>query len=173
MYSKITNVVLILMFTVAGICAQEKAKTSGASERDEAMIRANVEQLMKGWNAKSGAEFAKPFAEDADYVIINGMQLKGRPAISEGHQRIFDTIYKNSTLTGEVTQLRFLRPDVAIVHARGVLNVTMPDNSTQSNNARITLVMAKNKDKWEIAAFQNTQIQPPPQQQQGNRQPQK
>jgi uncharacterized protein (TIGR02246 family) len=162
MYSKITNVVLVLMFTVTGICAQEKAKTSGASERDEAMIRANVEQLMKGWNAKSGAEFAKPFAEDADYVIINGLQLKGRPAISEGHQRIFDTIYKNSTLAYEITQLRFLRPDVALVHVRAVLSVTTPGNSTQSNNARITLVMTKRKYAWTIDAFQNTQIQPPP-----------
>lgn len=171
MYSKITNVVLILLFTVAGLCAQEKAKTSGAGDKDEIMIRANVEQIVKGWNTRSGAEFAKPFAEDADYVIINGMQLKGRPAIGEGHQRIFDTIFKNSTLAYEITQLRLLRPDVALVHVRAVLSVTAPDNSTQSNNARITLVMTKNKDRWEIAAFQNTQIQPPPQQ--GNRQQQK
>lgn len=172
MYSKITNVVLILMFAVAGLYAQEKAKTPAANNKDEAMIRANVEQAAKGWNTKSGAEFAKPFAEDADYVVINGMQIKGRPAINEGHQRIFDTIYKNSTLAYEITQIRFLRPDVAVVHVRTALSVTAPDNSTRTSDGRITLVMTKNKDKWEIAAFQNTQIQPPPQQQQQQQQQQ-
>jgi uncharacterized protein (TIGR02246 family) len=159
MYSKITNAVLILMFAAAGFYAQEKAKTSEAS-KDEAAIRANVEQLAKGWNAKSGAEFAKPFAEDSDYVVINGMHVKGRAANAEGHQGIFDTIYKNSTLSVSVEQIRFLRPDVAVVHVRSALSVTR-ENSTQTGNGRITLVMTKNKDKWEIAAFQNTSIQAP------------
>jgi uncharacterized protein (TIGR02246 family) len=145
------------MFAVISFHAQEKAK---GNDKDETMIRANVEQMAKGWNAKSGAEFAKPFAEDADYVIVNGMQIKGRAAIAEGHQGIFDTIYKISTLTLSVEQIRFLRPDVAVVHVRAALNFTR-ENSTRTNNARITLVMTKNKDKWEIAAFQNTQIQTP------------
>ncbi|HEX8369039.1 MAG TPA: SgcJ/EcaC family oxidoreductase [Pyrinomonadaceae bacterium] len=159
MYSKITSVILVLIFTAIGVSAQEKAKTSEAS-KDETMIRASVEQMAKGWNAKSGAEFAKPFAEDADYVVINGMQIKGRAVIDKGHQDIFDTIYKNSTLAVSVEQLRYLRPDVAIVHVLSTLSVTQ-ENSTRSHNAKITLVMTKNKDKWEIAAFQNTQIQAP------------
>lgn len=161
MYSKITNVVLILMFAAVGFHAQEKAKTSGAVDKDETAIRASVEQMVKGWNAKSGVEFAKPFAEDADYVVINGMQIKGRAAIAEGHQSIFDTFYKNSTLAYAVEQMRFLRSDVAVVHVRAALTATQGD-STRTNNARITLVMTKNKDKWEIAAFQNTSIQAPP-----------
>ena len=159
MYSKITNVFLILMFTAVSFYAQEKAKTSEAS-RDEAAIRANVEQMAKGWNAKSGAEFAKPFAEDADYVIVNGMQIKGRAIIDKSHQDIFDTIYKNSTVSVSVEQIRFLRPDVALVHVRSSLSVTR-ENSTRTTSGKITLVMTKNKDNWEVAAFQNTQIQAP------------
>lgn len=163
MYSKITNVILILMFAAIGVFAQEKAKTSDDKKsKDEAMIRANVEQAMKGWNAKSGAEFAKPFAEDADYVIINGMHIKGRAVIDKGHQQIFDTIYKNSSLAVTVEQIRFLRPDVAVVHIRSALTVTTPENSTRTGEGRITMVMLKNQDRWEIAAFQNTPIQAPP-----------
>lgn len=161
MCSKITNVILILVFTAASFYAQEKAKTSGAGDKDEAAIRANVEQMMKGWNAKSGAEFAKPFAEDADYVVVNGMKIKGREAIDKGHQQIFDTIYKVSALTVNVEQIRFLRPDVAVVHVHSALSVTR-GNSMQTGNARITMVMTKNQNRWEIAAFQNTPIQAPP-----------
>ena len=133
------------------------AQNDPAKTPDEAAIRGNVEQIVKGWNMKSGAEFAKPFAEDADYVIINGMKIKGRTAIDKGHQAIFETIYKNSSLSYTVEQIRFLRPDVAVVHVLAALKVTQGD-TTQTSNARITLVMSKNNEKWEIAAFQNTPI---------------
>ena len=148
----LTIIASLFLFTV---CAN--AQTDAAKASDEAAIRANVEQIVKGWNAKSGAEFAKPFAEDADYVVINGMKIKGRTAIDKGHQGIFDTIYKNSVLSYAVEQLRFLRPDVAVVHVRAVLKVTEGEQ-TETGNARLTLVMTKNNDKWEIAAFQNTSI---------------
>ncbi len=154
---KIMSIISILVFTAVGLSAQEKARGSDM-RKDEAAIRANVGQMVKGWNAKSGAEFAKPFAADSDYVVINGVHLKGRAANAEGHQHIFDTIYKNSTLVYTVEQIRFLRPDVAVVHVSGLLKVTQGD-LTQEGNARITLVMTKSKGKWEIAAFQNTGIQ--------------
>ena len=86
--------------------------------------------------------------------------IKGRAAINAGHQQIFDTVYKNSTLSYTVEQIRFLRPDVAVVHVQAALKVTQ-ENSTQTGNARITLVMLKNDSKWEIVAFQNTSIQTP------------
>lgn len=154
---KFISVISILVFTAIGLSAQEKVKVSDTA-KDEAAIRANVEQMAKGWNAKNGAEFAKPFAEDSDYVVINGMHIKGRAANAEGHQRIFDTIYKNSTLAYTIEQIRFLRPDVAVVHVSASLKV-MQGDSTQNHNARITLVMTKNKGIWEIAAFQNTGIE--------------
>lgn len=153
----ITNIILVLIFTAAGIAAQEKAKTADTS-RDETAIRANVEQMVKGWNMKSGAEFAKPFAEDSDYVVINGFHIKGRAANAAGHQRIFDTIYKNSTLAYTVENIRFVRFDVAVVHVLAMMK--MPQgNSTQTFNARITMVMVRNEGKWEITAFQNTAIE--------------
>ena len=122
---------------------------------DEAAIRENVKQLEDGWNTKSGALFAKPFAEDADYVIINGMYIKGRPVIEKAHQEIFDTIYKETTIKLAVKQVRFLRPDVAVVHVAG--ERTGPAKDVQ-HKAFITVVMTKESQGWTIAAFQNTGI---------------
>lgn len=156
MLKKFTILVFVLCAANVNIFAQ---KTDGKA-KDEAMIRANVRQMEKGWNAKSGAEFAKPFAEDADYVVINGLHIKGRDANAEGHQRIFDTIYKNIDITLVVERIRFLRPDVAIVHVAAARKSTAQEAvSNTTMNARITMTMVKNKGKWEIAAFQNTQIQ--------------
>lgn len=121
---------------------------------DEAAMREAVKQLEAGWNTKSGAVFAKPFAEDADYVVINGSYIKGRAAIGSGHQRIFDTIYKDTNLTLNVKQIRFLRGDVAVVHVEG--RRTGPGKETY--DAMLTLTMTKEKQGWVIAAFQNTAV---------------
>ena len=128
-----------------------------ADGADEAAIRENVRQMEAGWNAKSGAQFARPFAADADYVIINGMYIKGQEVIAQAHQRIFDTIYKESTVSLSVKQVRMLRPDVAVVHVTGANKFTR-DGETRTTEAIITLVMTKESGAWRIAAFQNTQV---------------
>jgi uncharacterized protein (TIGR02246 family) len=153
----IAGILLTLIFTAIAISAQEKAKVVDTS-KDEAEIRANVEQMVKGWNMKSGEEFAKPFAENSDFVVINGTHVKGRAENVKGHQYIFDTIYKDSSLAAVVNQIRFLRPDVALVH--GVSTLTAKVNGEErKGSGMITLVMVKNNGKWEIASFQNTAIQ--------------
>ena len=122
---------------------------------DEAAIRVNVKQMASGWNTKSGALFATPFAEDADYVVINGNYIKGRADIEQGHQRIFDTIFKDTMIALNVKQIRFLRPEVAVVHVSG-----RRDSPTKEliEEALITMVMTKEKQGWKIAAFQNTAV---------------
>jgi len=124
---------------------------------DEAAMRESVKQLETGWNTKSGAVFANPFAEDADYVVINGMYFKGRAAIETAHQRIFDTIFKDTKIRLTVKQIRFLRPDVAVIHVNG-----HRDGPTKelTGDAILTLVMTKEQQGWTIAAFQNTSVAP-------------
>jgi uncharacterized protein (TIGR02246 family) len=134
--------------------AAQPAFATDARADDDAAIRENVRQLEAGWNSRSGALFAKPFAEDADYVVINGMHIRGREAIDKGHQRIFDTIFKNTTLSLSVRQTRYLRPDVAVVHVSGRLK-----SPQDEGEAAIVLVMSKEKNGWEIVAFQNTQVE--------------
>lgn len=124
---------------------------------DEAAMRESVKQLESGWNTKSGALFAKPFAEDADYVVINGIYIKGRAAIETAHQRIFDTIYKDTNISLTVKQVRFLRPDVAVVHVTGHREGPTKE---LSGDAILTLVMTKDQNRWTIAAFQNTSVAP-------------
>ncbi|HSL55301.1 MAG TPA: SgcJ/EcaC family oxidoreductase [Pyrinomonadaceae bacterium] len=122
---------------------------------DEAALRESVKQMETGWNTRSGALFAKPFADDADYVVINGMYIKGRAVIESQHQRIFDTIYKDTNITLTVKQIRFLRPDVAVIHVEG--RRTGPTKEL-TQEAMLTLMMTKEKQGWVIAAFQNTAV---------------
>ena len=157
----LTSIKLLTAIATCTLCLfNVSAQEAGASEtraEDEAAIRENVRQMEAGWNTKSGALFAKPFADDADYVVINGMYLKGRAAIEKAHQQIFNTVFKNTTVSLSVKQIRFLRPDVAVVHVTG--HKDAPENERELvSDAIVTLVMTKDKQGWKIAAFQNTQI---------------
>jgi len=129
------------------------ARASG--NPDETAIREAVQQMEDGWNKKSGSLFATPFAEDADYVVINGMHIKGRQIIESAHQRIFDTIYKDTKVKLAVKQMRFLRPDVAVVHVNGHRDGPTTD---LVGDAILTLVITREKQVWKIVAFQNTGV---------------
>jgi uncharacterized protein (TIGR02246 family) len=147
----------ILVFTAIIAAAGVSAQKADDRSADETMIRANVAQLEKGWNAKNGADFAKPFAEDAAYVVINGMRIKSRLVIAKAHQGIFDTIYKNTTLALTIDAIRFLGPDVAVVQVSGSMKL-VEGEATRTERARMTHVMTKTGDRWEIVAFQNTRL---------------
>ncbi len=153
---KIITLVTALAIVLAACALAATARATDSS--DEAAIRDNVRQMETGWNRKSGALFARPFAEDADYVVINGMHIRGREAIDKGHQHIFDTFYKGPPSASSVEQVRHLRPDVAIVHVRARHHEPHARQARAQSEARITLVMSKEKDGWKNAAFQNTQI---------------
>jgi len=134
------------------------AQTLQNSSTDEAAIRQVVQQVQNGWNAHDGKAFAAPFAPDADYVVVNGTKVKGREAIEKGHTAIFSTIYKGSHNVGTVKSIRFLRPDVAIVHVEWNLEFRA-GGEMRKGHAMNTMVMTKDGGKWNIAAFQNTPIQ--------------
>ena len=143
----------LFTFALAAVCLRAQDGHSA----DEAAIRQNLKQMESGWNTKSGELFAKPFAEDADYVVINGMYIKGRKAIETGHQQIFDTIYKDTKITLAVKQIRFLRADVAVAHVNAHREGPTKELTA---DAFLTLVLTKEKQGWTIAAFQNTQVVP-------------
>lgn len=134
-----------------------KTTALNTSAPDEAAIRENVRLMEAGWNTKQGALFAKPFAENADYVVINGRYLQGREVIEKAHQQIFSTVFKDTTIRLAVKQIRFLRPDVAIVHVTGHRE-GLENRKELTSDAFMTLVMTRDQQGWRIAAFQNTQI---------------
>jgi uncharacterized protein (TIGR02246 family) len=131
--------------------------------RDEQAVRALVRQVQDGWNAGDGAAFAAPFADDANYVAPHGQPTHGRATIAHGHQAIFDTMYKNSTNTFTVEAVRFLRPDVAVVHVHHHLRLAEPvpwftGETVRGTQARSTWVVTRDGGTWRVAALHNSAI---------------
>ena len=119
----------------------------------ELEVRSVAKALEEAWNAGSGEGFARPFAADADFVDIRGDHHHGREAIANGHQAIFDTVYRGTTVVYEVVAVRDLG-DVRIVHCsaelRGAENVLPPNNGSI-----FSMVLVKDGN-WQIVSFHNT-----------------
>jgi uncharacterized protein (TIGR02246 family) len=133
---------------------------AGAPSSDAAAVRALYAQLMDGWNAGSGEAFAAPFADKCDFVAFDGTRFSGREAIARFHEPLFKTHLKGTRLAGDVTDVRWLSPTVALMHARGG---TIPRGRTRPAPERDsvqTLVAARVDGAWRLVAFQNTRVRP-------------
>ena len=128
---------------------------------DEAALRALYQQLMDGWNKGSGDAFASVFTEDGDLIGFDGTHLKGREEIAPFHQQLFDKWLKGSRLVGQVKDVRFLSPDVALMHAVGGTVMRGKTDPVPERDSIQTLVAIRQEDgEWRLAAFQNTRLHP-------------
>lgn len=134
------------------------AQTSTDTSTNNTQIRELVKTIENGWAKKDGTLFAKPFAENADYVIINGMHIKGRAAIAAGHQGIFNTIYKETNIKTEVQSIRYIRPDIAIAHFTSHLTGVVNGEKIEGKG-QISITVEKTTSGWQIVSFQNTKVE--------------
>ena len=123
--------------------------------QDELAVRSLVDGLVAGWNAQDGAAFARPFAADADFTNVMGLRARGRETIARGHDEIFATLFKDTTLAATVEQIRFLRPDVAA--AEVVFTLRKKDGAPWGGFPRslASFIAVRDGEAWSIAVFRN------------------
>ena len=129
--------------------------------RDNAAIEALFRQLADAWNSGDTETFGSLFDEDADYVVFNGVHLKGRQQIAETHRQLFQGPLKGTRIEGGGggQTVRYLCPHVALVHNSGGLRRPGESEVSPEQNSVQTFVLMKRGDRWSIAAFQNTRVQ--------------
>lgn len=127
---------------------------------DERAIHELFERLLEDWARGDGYAYGSRFTEDADYVAFDGTHTKGRQDISASHQELFDRWLKGSRLTGRVLGVKFLAPDVALVHASGGTVVRGKTKPSPERDSIQTLVVVKRKGEWCFAAFHNSRVRP-------------
>src|SRR5262245_2027404 len=134
--------------------------TRGPSEAEAGKVRALYTRAMDGWNQGSGDAFVAPFAEDADFVAFEGERFRGREELARVHGEEFKRHLKGTRLVGDVTDLRFLTNDIAVMHATGGTTLRGKSEPAPERHSIQTLVAAKGSDEWQIVAFQNTRVRP-------------
>jgi uncharacterized protein (TIGR02246 family) len=116
-----------------------------------------VSRLEKAWNAADGSAYGEAFTADADFVAIRGDAHSGAEAIGAGHQHIFDTIYRGSTIRCEVVRARKLDDHVILAQVKSTM--TAPSGPLAGEHAAMaTVVLVPEGDDWRVAAFHNTLI---------------
>jgi uncharacterized protein (TIGR02246 family) len=128
------------------------------TKTDEGAIRDVVAGMSAAWEAGDGAAFAEFYAEDADQTVWSGRYIKGRDDIREGHQQIFDSIYKDTRMDKKIKAIRFITDDVCLVHLEST--IVGPESSLGSGmQSRPLLVLKRQADgRWLIEALQNTPV---------------
>jgi uncharacterized protein (TIGR02246 family) len=135
-----------------------QAQTTQSYSADEAAIRDLFRKVLDDWGRGDGYAYGSRFTEDADYVAFEGTHTRGREEISSSHQELFDKWLKGTRLVGRVESVRFLSPDVALVHATGSTVFPGEDRPRPSRDSIQTLVAVKREGGWIFTAFQNNRI---------------
>ena len=123
--------------------------------------------LQESWNRHDMVTFAAQFTQDADFVNVLGMHLRGRPAIEAQHIAIHKTVFRNSQLRALGQSIRFLAPQIAVAH----LDWEMTGHETPAvegwklpatRKGVLTAVLVAESDNWRITALHNTDTVPVP-----------
>ncbi len=123
-----------------------------------------VKQIERGWqeawNRHDMKALAVLVAEDVDFITVSGIWLKGRKSFEEHHARVHVMQFKESVWTTTDVQVKFLKPDIALVHVSwGLRGDKDPDGTPrQPRRGIFTRVVTKHGGKWLIQASQNTDI---------------
>ena len=135
-------------------------RTIGARNPDEVAIRELFGLLLDDWGRGDGEAYGSRFTEDAEYVAFDGTRTRGRREIAASHQQLFDKFLKGTRLTGRVLSMKFVRPDVALIHATGGTVMRDKTKPSPERDSIQTLVAVREGAEWRFAAFHNSRVRP-------------
>jgi uncharacterized protein (TIGR02246 family) len=114
----------------------------------------------EAWNRHDMKALAALVAEDVDFITVSGTWLKGRKAFHGSQARLHTMQFKDSVWTTTDVQVKFLKPDIALVHVSwGMKGDKDPDGTPrQLGRGIFTRVVTKQGGRWLIQASQTTNI---------------
>jgi uncharacterized protein (TIGR02246 family) len=128
-----------------------------ADPGDAETIRTAMEDQWAAWNSGHMVRDGD-FTPDCDYVTFDGTELHGLEENRRAHDQFGRGALRGSVLTGKVRRVRFITPDVAVVHSTGNLRLRFHRRPKPGRDSVQTTVMRKTADGWRIEAFQNTRV---------------
>jgi len=138
------------------------AQAQGGTAADEKAIREVEARWEAAWNRHDVAAMAATYAPDSDAINLAGEWFKGRDAFEKSLEELHSGKTKGSIWQTEETNVKFLTPEIAIVHvyvnSHGDRN---PDGSPMApRRVILTRVEVKRGGQWLIVASQATNIVP-------------
>lgn len=123
-----------------------------AGTDDDRAIRGLWATMSQGWAAGSGTAFAAPFADDVEFISVRGTDEGGRAGVAARHDGLFASTYRGTSLDADVQLIRYLTPDIAVVHVE--TRILRPDGRRMVTT-HAQAVTVRRKGQWHITAFHN------------------
>ena len=141
----------ILLLLLAGA-------SNAQSKEDEQAARKLPQAFCDAWAKHEGHELAKIMADDVDFVTVATTYLHGRSDFETFHVRLLSGRFKEAMIAPLQTTVRFLRPDMAVVHwSWRIEGDKNPDGSPrQPRYGMMTMVAEKRSGTWLVVVAQNT-----------------
>lgn len=155
-----TLMVVAIAMTLLGSPSRAPARDvmNGTLSAAEAELKTYLLQTIERFNRHEMRPPESPgFTPDADFVNVQGRWMKGVDEIRRGHKEESATRLKDAHITLVELDIRFIRPDVAVVHQLHVLSGKRdPDGTSLPPQRQLsTRILVKEQGEWMTTAFQN------------------
>lgn len=148
------------MVILSGTCSVGVAQKNTDEQK---AIELQIDAFITSWNKHDFSDMKNYIAEDCDFVNAVGCHWKGREEVQYAHQAFHESVLKNTPMEKRSVTIRFLKPDVAIVHLLwhiGLITIPSAHSSRQGkpdgdNDDLATIVFVKRKGIWLITAMEN------------------
>ena len=125
--------------------------------KEEQSIKQVIEKFTETWNIHDSKAFSLLFAEDADFTNVFGQRAHGRTGIEKIHASIFATMFKESNLSSQETDVRFLNQNLAAVDVIWNMSAaTDPQGKPwPDRKGLMNLIMKNDEESWKILIMHN------------------
>ena len=160
--------------SVAAVCAVVLSQAiAQRMAGDEQAVLKVLRDFREALSARDLKALGQTLAEDAEFVNVSGSYAKGREEIVKMHERAVNVVFKDIDFKAleaknpePAMTIRFLRPDVAIVHIQidpadcppcAAASAAMHQPQPGKGSRQVMgWVVSKHGDQWLIDAGQNT-----------------
>jgi uncharacterized protein (TIGR02246 family) len=161
---KILAAVLACAIAGLGSLTTTSAEVQGAPE-DVAAINAILDENVVALNKHDPVGASRQYMPETEFTNVAGIHVRGAAEIEKFLAAGFATRLKTATWKTMNVAIRFIRPDVAIVHVTAEISGFLsPDGSTAPPHNELSIrVFQKDGGNWRVAAFHNTTVTATPQ----------
>jgi uncharacterized protein (TIGR02246 family) len=132
------------------------------SQSDETAIRELEHRFNAAWNAHDPDAIAESLADDAQFITVNGAWTTSRAGFRDLMARLHGASgpFRSSTRRTPEMQVRFLAPDIAMLHSRfWISGEVLHDELSHPDRESVGIrVLRKIDGRWQIVATQNTDV---------------
>lgn len=147
---------LLTIFIAISLCSRRQ-ENKIYNSKDLAAIRLLPVKWERYWNNHNMDSMGTMLRKDIDFVNVAGTWLKGKGEAVKDHKQKHQTMFKSSVWTTDSIEVKYVKPDLAIMHIGWGLSGDFDPDGTrrQPRQGIFTWVIIKNKGQWQLLAVHN------------------